>query len=139
MSEVKSWMTENNYHHHHQSLNREGRWGTTDDFATSFLHFSLFSTALLDLPNSRPVHSLMLCSSEDKLQPNDEKTEALLVTSRRVSIADSVPTSLRVGLSHIKFASQVLKKLGVTIDCCFVFYFAPACHQCLRICLHRIV
>ena len=48
--------------HHHQSLNREGRWGTTDDFATSFLHFSLFSTALWDLPNSRPVHSLMLSS-----------------------------------------------------------------------------
>ena len=23
----------------HLSLNREGRWGTTDDFATSFLHF----------------------------------------------------------------------------------------------------
>ena len=31
-------------------------------FATSFLHFSLFSTALWDLPNSRPVHSLMLSS-----------------------------------------------------------------------------
>ena len=28
------------HHHHHQSLNREGRWGTTDDFATSFLLFS---------------------------------------------------------------------------------------------------
>ena len=27
------------------SLKREGRWGTADDFATSFLHFSLFSTA----------------------------------------------------------------------------------------------
>ena len=26
-------------HHHHLSLNRDGRWGTTDDFATSFLHF----------------------------------------------------------------------------------------------------
>ena len=39
-------------------LNRKGCWGTTDDFATSFLHFSLFSTALL--ANSRPVHSLML-------------------------------------------------------------------------------
>ena len=26
-------------HHHHQSLSHEGRWGTTDDFATSFLHF----------------------------------------------------------------------------------------------------
>ena len=51
-----------NHHHHHQSLNREGPWGTTDDFATSFLHFSLFSTALWDLPNSSPVHSLMLSS-----------------------------------------------------------------------------
>ena len=49
-------------YHHHQSLNREGCWGTTDDFATSFLHFSLFSAALWDLPNSRPVHSLMLSS-----------------------------------------------------------------------------
>ena len=51
-----------NASHHHQSLNSEGRWGTTDDFATNFLHFSLFSTALWDLPNSRPVHSLMLSS-----------------------------------------------------------------------------
>ena len=50
------------HHHHHQFLNREGRWGTTDDFAISFLHFSLFSTALWDLANSRPVHSLMLSS-----------------------------------------------------------------------------
>ena len=43
-------------HHHHQSLNREGRWGTT----TSFLHFPLFSTTVWDLANCRPVHSLML-------------------------------------------------------------------------------
>ena len=50
------------HHHHHQSPNREGRWGTTDDFGTSFLHFSLFSTAFWDLPSSRPVHSLMLSS-----------------------------------------------------------------------------
>ena len=50
------------YHYHHQFLNREGRWGTTDDFTISFLHFSPFSTALWDLPNSRPVHSLMLSS-----------------------------------------------------------------------------
>ena len=46
--------------HHHLFLNREGRWGTTDDFTTSFLHFPLFFTALWDLANSRPVHSLML-------------------------------------------------------------------------------
>ena len=37
----------------HLSLNRADRWDTTDDFATSFLHFSLFSTALWDLANSR--------------------------------------------------------------------------------------
>ena len=49
-------------HHHYQSLNRECHWGTTDDQATSFLHFSLFSTTLWDLLNSRPVHSLMLSS-----------------------------------------------------------------------------
>ena len=42
----------------HLSLNRKGCWGTTDDF-TSFLHFSLFSTTLWDLANSRPIHSLM--------------------------------------------------------------------------------
>ena len=47
-------------HHHHLSLNREGCWGATNDFETSFIHFSLFSTALWDLANSRPVHSLML-------------------------------------------------------------------------------
>ena len=46
------------HYHHHLFLNRESCWGTTDDFTTSFLHFSLFSTALL--VNSRPVHSLML-------------------------------------------------------------------------------
>ena len=45
---------------HHLSLNREGRWGTTDDFTTSFLHFPLFSSALWDLANSRPVRLLML-------------------------------------------------------------------------------
>ena len=36
--------------------------GEPHDFATRFLHFSLFSTALWDFPNSRPVHSLMLSS-----------------------------------------------------------------------------
>ena len=44
------------------SLNRVGRWGTTDDLTISFLHFSRFTTALWDLANSKPVHSLMLPS-----------------------------------------------------------------------------
>ena len=55
-------MVQKSSSHHHLSLNRVGRWGTTDDLTTSFLHFSLFSTALWDLANSRPVHSLMLSS-----------------------------------------------------------------------------
>ena len=59
------------HYHHHQSLNREGRLGATDDSATSFLHFSLFSTALWDLPNSRPVHSLMLST-----KVNDNKNKS---------------------------------------------------------------
>ena len=56
-----TYVFNNSHHHHHQSFN-EGRWGTTDDITTSFLHFSLFSSALWNLPNSRPVHSLMLSS-----------------------------------------------------------------------------
>ena len=34
--------------------------GTTVDFATSFLQFFLFSTALWDLANCRSVHSLII-------------------------------------------------------------------------------
>ena len=48
--------------HLHLSLNCRGHWDSTDDFTTSFLHFSLFSTALLDLANSRPGSSLMWSS-----------------------------------------------------------------------------
>ena len=46
--------------HLHLFLNWKGYCSTTDDFTTTFLHFSLFSTALWDLAISRPVHSLML-------------------------------------------------------------------------------
>ena len=56
------------------------------------------------------------CVTENKLQFNDEKRRQRSITYRRASAADSVPTSLRVGLSDIKFASQV-KNVGVTIDC----------------------
>ena len=45
-------------HHHHLSLNHKGRWGTADDFATSFLLFPYSPLAL----HSGPVHSLMLFS-----------------------------------------------------------------------------
>ena len=38
----------------------EGRWGTTDEFAT--IHLDLFSAALVELAKSNPVHSLILSS-----------------------------------------------------------------------------
>ena len=44
------------YHYHRLPLNRDGRWRTTDDFTTSSFQFPLFSTALWDLANSRPVY-----------------------------------------------------------------------------------
>ena len=50
------------HYHHHQSLNREGRWGTQMILQPVFSILFLFSTALWDFPNSRPVHSLMLTS-----------------------------------------------------------------------------
>ena len=52
-----------------QFFNHEGRWCITDDFATSFLHLSLFATALWDLANSRPVHPLMLSSHHSLCPP----------------------------------------------------------------------
>ena len=58
-----TWLLKGHHHHHrhHLFLNREGRWGTTDDFTTSFIHSSLFSIALWELANS--VYSLMLSSN----------------------------------------------------------------------------
>ena len=58
---IKLWIYKHIYLH--LSLISGGRWGITDDFTTSFLHFSLFSTAIWDLANSRPLHSLMLSSN----------------------------------------------------------------------------
>ena len=49
------------YLHLHQSLDLRGRWGTTDDFTTSFLHSSVL-TCPLGLGKPRPFHSLMLSS-----------------------------------------------------------------------------
>ena len=40
----------------------EGRWGTTDEFATISFHLDLFSAALVELAKSIPVHCLILSS-----------------------------------------------------------------------------
>ena len=53
-------LSTHHHHHHHLSLNCEGWWGTTEDLTKSFLHFSLFSTALWDL--------LMLYAAQQKVK-----------------------------------------------------------------------
>ena len=44
---IINWRHKAPYIHFHPSLNRGGRWGTTDDFTTSFLHFSVLHCPLL--------------------------------------------------------------------------------------------
>ena len=46
-------------HHHHLSLNHEGRW-LPQMISQPVSSFSLFSSALWDLANSRPVHFPMM-------------------------------------------------------------------------------
>ena len=54
------------YHHHHQFLNREGRLGTTDDFATIFFFFSPFFP-VLHCPLG--LAELQACSFSDVVFP----------------------------------------------------------------------
>ena len=53
--------------------------------------------------------------SENKLQLNDSKTEAVLAMYKQLSTAHTVPVSMTVGCADITFSNQV-KNLGVTID-----------------------
>ena len=62
------------------SINGKGHRGTTDNFITSFLHFSLFSSALWDLANSRP--RFLLCSSAVRVTNIHRKMD---VTRERIN------------------------------------------------------
>ena len=54
--------------------------------------------------------------TENKLQLNDSKTEAIIISSGRQSVNSTLPPSLRIGQSDVNFISSV-KNLGVTLDC----------------------
>ena len=53
--------------------------------------------------------------SSNKLKLNDDKTEAMIVFSQRMSMSLSVPDSLTVGTSNVMF-SQSVSTLGVMLD-----------------------
>ena len=51
----------------------------------------------------------------NRLQLNDEKTEAMLVMSKRASTSGLIPQSMHKGDTDIDF-SDLVKNLGVTLD-----------------------
>ena len=69
------------------------------------------------------LHSMQSCISDVKawatanmLKLNDNKTELMLVTSKRTKHLHSLPTSITIGNAQIPFKKSV-KNLGHTLDC----------------------
>ena len=72
---------------------------------------------------SELLHSMQSCISDVKawatanmLKLNDNKTELMLVTSKRTKHLHSLPTSITIGNAQIPFKKSV-KNLGFTLDC----------------------
>ena len=72
---------------------------------------------------SELLHSIQSCISDVKawattnmLKLNDNKTEVMLVTSKRTNCFHNLPTSITIGNSQIPFKRSV-KNLGFTLDC----------------------
>ena len=92
---------------------------------------------------SELLHSMQSCIGDVKawatanmLNLNDNKTELMLVTSRRTKHLHNLPTSITIGNAQIPF-KQSVKNLGITLDChlsmkAHVFNIARACYFELR-------
>ena len=72
---------------------------------------------------SELLHSMQSCISDVKawatanmLTLNDNKTELMLVTSKRTKHLHSLPTSITIGNAQIPFKKYVMN-LGFTLDC----------------------
>ena len=72
---------------------------------------------------SELLHSIQTCIGDVKawtttnmLKHNDNKTELMLVTSKRIKHIHSLPTSITIGNEQIPF-KQSVKNLGFTLDC----------------------
>ena len=69
------------------------------------------------------LHSMQSCVSDVKawatanmLKLNDNKTELMLVTSKRTKHLHNLPSSITIGNAQIPF-KQSVKNLGFTLDC----------------------
>ena len=74
-------------------------------------------------PETATIHFMQSCISDVKswananmLELNDNKTELMLVTSKRTKHLHSLPTSITIGNAQIPFKKSV-KNLGYTLDC----------------------
>ena len=72
---------------------------------------------------SELLHSMQLCISDVKAwatanmpKHNDNKTELMLVTSKRTKYLHKLPTSITIGNAQIPY-KQFVKNLGLTLDC----------------------
>ena len=72
---------------------------------------------------SELLHSMQSCISDVKacttanmLKLNDNKTELMLITSKRTKYLHSLSTSTTIGNAQIRF-KQSVKNLGFTLDC----------------------
>ena len=72
---------------------------------------------------SELLHSIQSCISDVKawasanmLKLNDNKTDLMLVTSKRTKHLHNLPTSITIGNAQIPF-KQSVKNLGFTLDC----------------------
>ena len=72
---------------------------------------------------SELLHSMQSCVGDvngwatvNMLKVNDNKTEFMLVTSKRTMHLHNLPTSFTIGNAHIPF-KQSVKNLGFTLDC----------------------
>ena len=89
----------------------------------SIMHHSFADDLQLSAPPDRIselLHSMQSCISDVKawatanmLKLNDNKTELMLVTSKRTK---HLPTSITIGNAQISFKKSV-KNLGITLDC----------------------
>ena len=61
------------------------------------------------------LHDVKAWLSNNKLNLNDDKIEAMIVSSQRTSTSLPMPDSLTVGASNVTF-SQSVRTLGVTLD-----------------------
>ena len=65
--------------------------------------------------------------TSNKLQMNEDKTDVLLVTAKRIVNLQHLPEFMNINGTCVKF-SPLVRNLGVTLNSTLA---ASACHKCL--------